>query len=69
MQKMLFLLPSLMQVRRPTTGEDLAPVEVLLEPPDQLLRAVGGDGVLEVTVDITGDADFTPTTAEVADTD
>ena len=58
-----------MQVRRPTTGEDLAPAEVLLEPPDQLLRADGGDGVQEDTVGITGDADSTPTTEEVAVTD
>ena len=69
MQKTLFLLPSLMQVRRPTTGEDLVPAEVPLEPPGQLLRADGVDGVQEVMVGTTGDADSTPTTEEVAVTD
>ena len=69
MQKTLSLLPSLMQVQRPTTGEDLAPTEVPLEPPGQLLRADGVDGVQEVMVGTTGDADSTPTTEEVAVTD
>ena len=69
MQKTLFLLPSLMQVRRPTTGEDLVPAEVPLEPPGQLLRVDGVDGVQEVMVGTTGDADSTPTTEEVAVTD
>ena len=55
-----------MQVRRPTTGEDLVPAEVPLEPPRQLLQADGVDGVQEVMVGTTGDVDSTPTTEEEA---
>ena len=69
MQKTLLLLPSLMQVRRPTTGEDLVPAEEPQEPPGQPLRADGEDVVQEVMVGTTGDADSTPTTEEVAVTD
>ena len=58
-----------MQVRRPTTGEDLVPAEVPQEPPGQLWWADGEDVVQEVMVGTTGDADSTPTTEEVAVTD
>ena len=69
MQKTLLLLPSLMQVRRPTTGEDLDPAEEPQEPPGQLCRADGEDAVQEDMVGTTGDADSTPTTEEAAVTD
>ena len=55
-----------MQVRRPTTGEDLVPAEEPQEPPGQLLWADGEDAVQEVMVGTTGDADSTPTTEEEA---
>ena len=58
-----------MQVRRPTTGEDLVPAEEPQEPPGQLWWADGEDVVQEVMVGTTGDADSTPTTEEAAVTD
>ena len=69
MQKTLLLLPSLMQVRRPITGEDLDPAEEPREPLGQLCRADGEDAVQEDMGGITGDADSTPTTEEAVVTD